>query len=179
MVGEVWGHGWYGITLGQVGQNRRGQRRNAGVLRLAALAQDDGEWKRSGAVEDEGEQRLGDAVGVVAEEVAFEGEVAGDGFDAEGKDAVEVGLDGCLATAGVAFEEGGRDGGGVDEGVVEDARAVYAAVLEDFFDVLGCSEAERLVGLGHEVADVDAGGVGCGEGLGDSAYQEVGDERGV
>ena len=79
--------------------------------------------KRSGAVEGEGEEGLGDAVGVVAEEVAFEGEVAGDGFDAEGADAVEVGLDGGLASAGVAFEQRGRDGGGVDEGVVEERGA--------------------------------------------------------
>jgi hypothetical protein len=52
-------------------------------------------------------------------------------------------------------------------------------VLEDFFDVLGCGEAERLVGLGHEVADVDACGVGCGDGFGDAADEQVGDQRGV
>ena len=100
-------------------------------------------WReRSGAVEGEVEEGLGDAVGVVAEEVAFEGEVAGDGFYAEGADAVEVGLDGRLATAGVAFEEGGRDGGGVDEGVIADVGAVCGTVPEDYFEVLGCGEAE-------------------------------------
>ena len=41
------------------------------------------------------EQGFGDAVGVVAEDAAFVDEVAGDGFDAEGADAVEVGLDGA------------------------------------------------------------------------------------
>ena len=66
------------------------------------------------------EQGGGDAVGVVAQDVAFVDEVAGDGFDAEGADAVEVGLDGRLAFAGVLGEQRGRDGGGVDEGVVED-----------------------------------------------------------
>ena len=40
-------------------------------------------------------------------------------------------------------------------------------------------EAEGLVGLGHEVADVDAGGLGGGDGLGDAADEQVGDERGV
>ncbi len=45
-----------------------------------------------------------------------------------------------------------------------------------------CWEAvrpRRLVGLGHEVADVDAGGAGAGDGFGDAADEEVGDERGV
>jgi hypothetical protein len=87
----------------------------------ANFAQDDGEWRRSGAVEGEREEGVGEAVGIVAEEVAFEGEVAGDGFNAEGMDAVEVGCDGGLATAGVLFQQGGGDGCGVDEGVVEDA----------------------------------------------------------
>ena len=45
--------------------------------------------------------------------------------------------------------------------------------------MLGCGEAERLVGLSHEVADVDAGGAGCGDGLGDTADEQVGDQRGV
>ena len=74
-----------------------------------------------GAGEGEGKKGLGEAVGVVAEEVAFEGEVDGDGFNAEGADAVEVGCDGGLAFAGVLFQQHGGDGGGVDEGVVEDA----------------------------------------------------------
>ncbi len=91
-------------------------------------------------------------------------------------------------------EQRGRDGRGVDEGVVEelwegDAEilpwaspnriAVPPAVLEDLFDVLGGGEAERLVGLGHEVADVDAGGLGGGDGLRDAADQQVGDQRRV
>ncbi len=40
-------------------------------------------------------------------------------------------------------------------------------------------EAERLVGLGHQVADEDAAGAGGGEGLRDAADEQVGDERGV
>ena len=45
--------------------------------------------------------------------------------------------------------------------------------------MLGGGEADGLVGLGHEVADVDAGGFGFGEGLGDAVDEQVGDERGV
>ena len=118
----------------------------------------------------------------MAQLVAFVSEGSGDGFDAEGSDAVEVGLDGALAFAGVALEHLGRDGRGIDEGVVEDGIRCAdcgGAVLQDFFYVLRGGEAERLVGLGHEIGDVDAGGRGGGDGFGDSADEEVGDEGGV
>ena len=107
-------------------------------------------------------------------------DIAGDGFDAEVADAVEVGFDGLLVFASVLFEALGGDGSGVDEGVVEDGLTGRGAgVLEDLFDVLGGGEADGLVGLGHEVADEDAGGFGFGEGLGDAVDEEVGDEGGV
>ena len=122
------------------------------------------------------EDGFGEDVVAVAEDFAFVDEVAGDGLYAEGADALEVGEDGGLAFAGVAVEGLGEDGGGVDEGVVED---LGAGVVEDFFDVLRGGEAERFVGLGHEVADVDAGGAAAADGFGDSADEEVGDERGV
>jgi len=112
----------------------------------------------------------------VAEDFAFVDEVAGDGFNAERADAVKVGFDGELAFTGILREGFGLDGCGVDEGVVEYPRA---GVVENFFDVLGGGEAEGLVGLGHEVADVDAGGGTGGEGFGDAAYEEIGDQRGV
>ena len=54
-----------------------------------------------------GQEAFGDAVVVVAEDVAFVDEVAGDGLDAEGADAVEVGFDGLLAFAGVLLEQRG------------------------------------------------------------------------
>jgi len=126
---------------------------------------------------------FGDGVVVVAEDVAFVDEVAGDWLDSQGTDAVEVGEDGGLAFAGVPGEDLGADGGGIDEGVVEDLRvfreAAGAGVVEDFFEVLGGGEAKGFVGLGHEVADVDAGGAGGGEGFRDAADEEVGDEGGV
>ena len=127
-------------------------------------------------IQGEVEDGFGYVVVAVAEDVALVDEVAGDGLDAEGTDAVEVGLDGGLVEAGVLREGYRADGRGVDQCVVEDLRA---GVVEDFFDVLGGGEAEALVGLRHEVADVDARGVGGGEGLGDSADKEVGNERGV
>src|ERR1035441_3169500 len=94
--------------------------------------------------EGEFQQRFGDAVGVVTEDVAFVDEVAGNWFDAKGADAVQVGLDGALAFAGVLGQQRGRDGRGVDKGVVEDggvrseaAGARQSAVLEDLLNVLG------------------------------------------
>ena len=59
------------------------------------------------AVHAELEESFGDVVVVVAEDFAFVDEVAGDGFDAEGADAVEVGFDGLLALAGVLCEQRG------------------------------------------------------------------------
>ncbi len=122
------------------------------------------------------QDRFGQDVVAVAEDVAFVDEVAGDGLDAEGADALEVGEDGGLAFAGVAGEGVGADGGGVDEGVVED---LGAGVVEDLLDVLRGGEAEALVGLGHEVADVDAGGAGAADGFGDAADEQIGDQGGV
>ena len=142
-------------------------------------------WRRTLVRAGEGqfEEGLGDAVVVVAEELSFVDEVAGDGFDAEVSDAVQIGFDGCLAFAGVLGEEGGRNGGGIDEGVVEEfgrcAGCSIAAVLQHFFDVLGCGEAERFVSLCHKIANVHARGAGGGYGLWDASYQQVGDERRV
>ncbi len=39
-------------------------------------------------------------------------------------------------------------------------------------------QAGALVGLGHQVADVDAQGLGAADGFGDSAHQQVGDATG-
>ena len=50
------------------------------------------------------QEGFGYLVVVVAEDFALVDEVAGDGFDAEGADAVEVGFDGLLAFAGVLVE---------------------------------------------------------------------------
>ncbi len=45
--------------------------------------------------------------------------------------------------------------------------------------MFGGGEAQGLVGLGHEIADEDAGGAAGGEGFGDAFDEQVGDERGV
>lgn len=139
-----------------------------------------------GALQGNLDEALCYPVVVVAEDVAFVGEGSRNGLNAEGANAVEIGFDGALAFAGVALENHGRDRRGVDKGVVEDRVPTVAlavcggsAVLQDLFDVLGGGEPEGLVGLGHEIADVDARGLGGGDGLGDAADEEVGDERGV
>src|SRR5438874_13742203 len=82
------------------------------------------------------EHGFGQSVVVVTKHVAFVDEAAGNWFDAEGADAVEVGLDGTLTLKLVSHEEGGRNGRGVDNGVIEEGPGAAAAVLEDFFDVL-------------------------------------------
>ena len=74
---------------------------------------------------------------------------------------------------GVAGQRLGREGRGVENGVVEDGRA---GVLVDALDVLGCREAEALVGLGHQVADEDAHAFGVSQGSGNSLDEQVGDQ---
>ena len=122
------------------------------------------------------EQGGGDGIGVVTEDIAFGEEVSDEALDAHGLDAVDIGLDWDCALSGVAEEHGGGDGGGVDDGVVEDASA---GVFVDALDVLGGGEAEALVGLGHEIADEDAGAFGFAECFSDAIDEEVGDEGGV
>ena len=45
-------------------------------------------------------------------------------------------------------------------------------------DVIGGSQAQALVGLGHQVADIDLYRRGIDHGLGDAGNQEIGDEAG-
>jgi len=98
---------------------------------------------------------LGDLLIAMAKHIAFMQEVSGDRLDAQRANTVEVCLNGRLSEAGVLLQRGGQDRRRVDDGVVED---LSAGVVEDFFDVLRGGETERLVGLGHQVADVDARG---------------------
>ena len=122
------------------------------------------------------QQCVGDSVGGMAQNVAFVGEVAGDALDAERFDPVEVGDGGFGAFGGVALAEFARDGGSIDERVVEDGAA---GVLVDTLDMLGGGEVQAFVGLGHEIADEDAGGLGGAEGFRDAVDEEIGDDAGV
>ena len=79
------------------------------------------------------EQVEADAVGGVAGEVGGVEVVAEDGGDAEGADGVEVVDQGFGVVFGVAGEQRGGDGRGVEHDVVED---LAAGVVEDGFDVL-------------------------------------------
>ncbi len=123
----------------------------------------------------EGEQGVGDAIGSVAEDVAFGGEVAGDALNAEGLDAIDVGNGDLRAFGGIALTDFWGDGGGVEERVVEEGAA---GMLVDALDVLRGGEVQALVGLGHEVADEDAGGLSGAEGFGNAMNQKVSDDAG-
>jgi hypothetical protein len=123
-----------------------------------------------------GEEGVGDAIGGVAENVTFRGEVAGDALDAEGLDAVDIGNGSFGALGGITLAELAGDGGGVDEGVIEDGSA---GVLVDALNVLGGGEVKAFVGLGHEIADEHAGGPGVAEGFRNAMDEEVGDDAGV
>ena len=61
-------------------------------------------------------------------------------------------------------------GSGIDQGVVEN---LAAGVAVDCLNVLGRGQVKALVGLGHEVANVDLGGRRSNDGLGDAADQQI------
>ena len=88
--------------------------------------------------------------------------VAENGSDTESADGFEgrcTGARSCLPRSGRGVR---RERGEVEQGVVEDAAP---GMVEDGLDVLRGCEAGALVGLGHEIADVDAYGVGAGRWL--------------
>jgi hypothetical protein len=135
-----------------------------GVLRAAGSA-----------LQAQAEELGGDAVIVMPEDVAFVRIFAADGLNAKSSHASRVAGDWFGALGGVALEDGVGDGGGVQEGVVEDGPA---GVFVNFLDVFGGAKADALIGLGHEVADEDAEGAGFAEGLGDAVDENVGDQAG-
>ena len=108
----------------------------------------------------------GDAVGGMAGELGGVEVIAEDGSDAEGADFIEIVVQGLGVVLGVVGAEFGGDGGGVEHGVVED---LATSVVKDGLDVLRGGKSGALVGLGHQVADIDAQGLGTADGFGDSA----------
>ena len=124
----------------------------------------------------EGKKGGGEAIGVMADVGIFAAEITDDAADAEGLDAVNVGKDWCCTFSGIAGEGFPGEAGGVDDGIVEDG---LAGVFVDAFDMFGSREAEALICLAHEIADIDADAACCSERMGNVAHEKVGDERGV
>ena len=116
------------------------------------------------------EQRVCDPIGSMAKNVAFRDKVPGDTAYAHGFDALDVGSGRLGAFRGVALAENCRYGTGADQGVIEDGPA---GVLVDALNMLSDAQAETLVGLGHEVGDVDADSVGGNESFRDPVDEQV------
>jgi hypothetical protein len=112
----------------------------------------------------------------VADDAAFAGKVSGDATDAHGLDALDIGHDGGRVFGGVAGQGGGREGRSIDQRVVEDGGA---GMVVDALNVVGGTQSEALVGLGHKVADIDAHAGRVFESGGNSLHEEVSDEGGV
>src|ERR1700733_8315496 len=77
----------------------------------------------SGCALAEGEQCACHAVSGVTDYVLFAGEVAGDAADAKFLNAIDIDLDGRRMLGSITCERLGREGSGVENGVVEDGRA--------------------------------------------------------
>ncbi len=154
---------------------RAGGEHKGEMVRMEMVTSATGRLTGSAIAEGDLKQGVGDAVGGVADDIANIGEVAGDAADAHGLDFLDVGNDDLGALGGVACPGSFRDGRGVDERVVEDG---LAGVVVDALDVLGGGEVEALIGLGHQVDDVDAGAAGVGKGAGDAGDEQIGNEAG-
>ena len=113
-----------------------------------------------GAVRAQCEKGLGNAIGSVANDVFFAGEIAGDAANAESFNARNIGFDGRAAFGRITRQRLRRKGRGIHDGIVEDGRT---GVLVDALDMLGGCKAEALIGLGHQVADEDTHTPGVGE----------------
>ena len=115
---------------------RRAGKRNLLRLRRGSTAR--------GTDVSQRQQRAGHAVGGVAHHALFAGEVAGDAAHAQRLDALDVGHDRRCALGRVARQRLRRERRRIHQRVVEDRRA---GVLVDALDVLGCRQAQALVGL--------------------------------
>ena len=82
-----------------------------------------------------------------------------------------------MAVGGVALEQAGRDGGVVHQQAVQ--RFAGAQVFGQEHQEVGRLKAVGFAGLGHQVADMDFDGGGCGDGAGDIFHQEVGQDAGI
>src|SRR5579862_8800364 len=120
-------------------------------------------------------QIMSDAGGVVAGDSGFFEVVTENGNDAQRFHLVEIVDDLAGGFESVFRFQTVRDGRAGDQRVMEDR---FLCMAVERANVSGVSQSEVVVGLGHEVADVDLGGSGLNNGLTDSSNQQIRNEAG-
>jgi len=120
-------------------------------------------------------QVAGDAGGVVASDSVFFEVVAEHGNDAEFLDGVKIVGDLARTFQLVLSQEFRGNRRAVDERVIE---KLLLGVAVEGADVIGGSEIQAFVGLGHQVADVDLDRLGRDDCLRNAPHQQVGNQAG-
>ena len=116
------------------------------------------------AVEEFFEEEAGEAFGVVADDAVFFEEVVEDDADAELLELRKIDDYGFGALGAIAAGNVGRDWLAVGDDPIDDAAR---NVILDGAEMIGEGVAGGFAGLGHEIGDVNAGGFGPGDGVGD------------
>src|ERR1700722_1955543 len=119
---------------------------------------------------------MGEGGGVVAKDSVLLEKIVEDDAIAELLERVKVDGDRLGALSAIALGDLTRDGLAVGDDAVDNAAR---GVLANGFEVVGQGVTGGFAGLGHEVGNVNAWGLGVGDGVGDFGYQEIGKDAGV
>src|SRR5271166_1543887 len=128
-----------------------------------------------GALSDELNQVTGDEGGVVTRDAGLFQVVAENGDHTQGFNGFEVGNDLACALEGIFGFELIGNGSAIDQREVEE---LPVSVAVQGADMVGGGEAQTLIGLSHQVADVNLGGRRGDDGIGYATDEKVGNEAG-
>ncbi len=122
------------------------------------------------------EEETGETTGVMAEDSVFLEEIIEDDAEAELLERGEVDSNGFGALRAITTGHVGRNGLAIGNDEVDDA---LRDVLLDSAKMIGKGVASGFAGLGHQVGDVDARGLGFGDGGGNFRDHQVRKDAGV
>jgi len=122
------------------------------------------------------EEEAGEAASVVADDGVFLEEIVEDDAEAELLEGRNVGGDRFGALRAIAPRDFGRNGLPIGDDPVDDAAG---NVFLDGTEMIGKGVAGSFAGLGHQVGDVHARGIGLRDGAGNFRDQQIREDAGV
>src|SRR5205823_11504330 len=122
------------------------------------------------------EEETGEAAGVVAEDAVLLEEIVEDDSETELLKRLKIDSYGFRALRAIAAGHVGRNGLAIGNDEIDDA---LRDVLLDGAKMIGEGVAGGFAGLGHQVGDVDARGLGFGDGGGNFRDHQVRKDAGV
>src|ERR1700679_124090 len=129
----------------------------------------------TGGVSCELHNVVGDAGGVVAGDAGLFQIVAENRDYAQSFDGIEVGDDLAGAFLRILCLQFQGNGRAIDQGVVE---YLLVGVVIESSNVVGSGEAEALISLRHQVADVNLDSGRVDDGFSNAVHQQIRDEAG-